>query len=68
MVNGESAANCGSIIKISGLQGRYLNVNGIRTVDSVTGTDFVVSAPVVIDMSLQMILLLSQQTVLSLFH
>ena len=55
MVNGESpAANniqVGSIVKIAGLQGRFLNVNGIRTVESVTGTDFVVSAPVVIDMS-----------------
>ena len=55
MVNGESPADSnivvGSIVKISGLQGRFLNVNGIRTVESVTGTDFVVSAPVVIDMS-----------------
>ena len=41
----------GSIVKIAGLQGRFLNVNGIRVVQSVTGTDFVVSAPVVIDMS-----------------
>ena len=56
MEGGESpAANnieVGSIVKISGLQGRFLNVNGIREVESVTGTDFVVSAPVVIDMSL----------------
>jgi len=55
MTNGESpAANgieVGSIVKIAGLDGRFINVNGIRSVESVLGDSFVVSAPVVIDMS-----------------
>ena len=41
----------GSFVKISGLQGRFANVNGIRTVSSVTGSSFTVSAPVIIDQS-----------------
>jgi len=55
MVIGTSPASLdiieGSIVKISGLAGRFLNVNGIRTVTSVTGSYFQVQAPVIIETS-----------------
>ena len=55
MATGESpTANgieVGSIVKIAGLTGRFININGIREVESTLGDSFVVSAPVVIDMS-----------------
>ena len=41
----------GSIVKISGLDGRFVNVNGIRTVTAVTGSYFQVQAPVIIETS-----------------
>ena len=41
----------GSIVKISDLDGRFINVNGIRTVTAVTGSYFQVQAPVIIETS-----------------
>ena len=41
----------GSIVKFTGLTGRFLNVNGIRTVTAVTGNYFQVQAPVIIETS-----------------
>jgi len=49
----DSAVNIvvGSTLRISGLTGRFTNVNGIRTVTSKTATTFIVSTPFVISTS-----------------
>ena len=55
MGSGESPAGndiaVGATIKISGLEGRFLNVNGIREVTAVTGDSFSVNAPTIIETS-----------------
>ena len=55
----------GSIVKLSGLTGRFINVNGIRKVTAVTGSYFQVQAPVIIETSVDDPSVLASESVVS---